>query len=340
LLTAPLPLPELPAAHALQSAALAADRPREYAAAVAERVYESKTAAHRTEALHLRQLMARETQRLGDRYQTLVDDLREPRTECDYEPGRAMPLHEWLEVAVHGTVLLALLGASVATIKTIALDTGIVQSPAQAIAFGILPALGAFAIARFVSDLDPPSAYRRWKRVVNLAAICALAPWCYLFVTIFGTGATEDLGDVIAQMATGATAPTGGGHSIQERAFFIAAIVFEVCCGATFKIAINQTIRRSRRATPRPSAFDIEREQGLAATLDELSAVVDADAGLAGRLEALGAGRAVYVDSVVAQLTAAPPIQLPTRWRTTLFEGQFADLRSRINLGENGKVER
>lgn len=296
-------------ADSLRAVAIASDTPKAAARQLAFHRYEQSTAAHRVRVERARQELARHRERLTEQYRRIYDALRETsRVEIDYSPRRRMTLKEKFDLALLVLLLAALLGASVATIKTVALDTGIVQSGAQALAFGLVPVVGAFVVAHFVGELSTRSAYLRAKRAVNVCAMMLLGLWTPLFVVVFGTGATADIDDIIAEMTSGGNAGSPSGGSLAERAFFVTAILFEVFGGATFKLSIEQILGRSERCVPERAGLYAERERELAHISTELGEVEAADTELVGRLDELRAGGPAYADAVLALLlcTTAP----------------------------------
>ena len=332
LLDSEIPMPEAPDHESVRAIGVTSDNPRQAVRSFAERQFDHAVSGHKSAVEKTRKMLRREDERLEKRYRVLNQAIDEtPRNDIDYKKSRKMPFRERLALFVQVIMLLAILGASVATIKAIALDTGIVQSAAQAIAFGLVPAVGAFILAHFVVTITIQSSYRFWKRAINISAVLLLWPWTFLFVTVFGTGATMGIDEMIAQMGSGFGEPITPGGSLMERAFFVGAILFEVTAGATFKISIDQILRRSERAIPERNAFFSDREQELASIVDEWSEVQDADASLEGRLEEIDAGRKAFADEVLALLMLSPLVKkAETRSRT-----QHQPKPDRMLFGDN-----
>lgn len=308
IITSPLPMIELPDPEAVRAVAIASDTPKETVREYGLRRYDHATTAARIEAGGARRGLDRHRERLTDRYRCVGHTLRETnRLVLSYGPRAPMTHKERLELAVLVVLLIALLAASMATIKTIALDTGIVPTQAQAVAFALVPAVGAFLIAQFVTGLPTVSGYRRARRAANISAMVLLALWTCLFVTVFGTGATAGIDDIISGITSG-DGPSGV-DPFTERAFFIVAVLFEILGGASVKLSIQQVLTRGERCIPERSGVYAEREHELKHASSELGEIESVDAALAARLDTIAAGRVAYADAVLA-LLLCPPAQL------------------------------
>lgn len=307
IITSPLPTIELPRPEEVRAVALASDPPKDAAHQYALRRYDHATMTPRAEANGARRSLDRHRERLTERYQGLKSTLDgTSRNVIKYNRRAPMTRKEWMDLGVLLVLLFAVLSASIATIKTIALDTGIVQSQAQAVAFGLVPAVGAFLVAHFVNGLQTVSRYHRVRRAISISVMVLLALWTCLFVVVFGTGATADIDDIITKI-TSSRVPSRT-NPIAERAFFIVAVLFEVLGGASLKLSIEQVLTRGERPKPQRSAIYAEREHELKHISTELGKVELLDTRLAARLDTIDAGRAAYADAVLA-LLLCPPTQ-------------------------------
>jgi hypothetical protein len=300
-LKTPLPTIELLGPEELHGVAVASDAPKEAVWQHAARRYDHDTVGARTEADGARRSLARHRERLITGYERDERALREMnRTVIKSMPRDPLTFKEWIDLGVLSLLLIAALAASVATIKAIVLDTGIVQSEAQAVALGLVPTLGAFLIARFVNGLPTLSGYRRARRAVNLSAMTLVGLWTVLFATVFATGATAGIDDIVAGLASGETAPSV--NPFLERAFFIVAVLFEILVSAAFEMSLEQTLMRGQRFASDPCGIYSERKNEFKHVSTELGEVEDADTKLAARLATIEAGRLAYADACVGML--------------------------------------
>jgi len=306
-LAEPSPTPDLPDAETVRALAIVTNNPKEAAQTYGETSYDERTKAHRALVESFRDLLQREHGRLTDMYERTNNALDETtRNHIGYMKARDWTLRELLKLVIAILCLLSILGASIATITALLLDTGAVQSLPQAIALGLVPTATAFVLADHVGGIREQSKFRRWRTVINLFALLLVVPWITLLVLTFGTGATSGVEDLISQISLDGTDLPSSDSSALGYAFFIVAIFLEVLAGSSFKISIDQLLAGVERPVPDPNALYTEREVKLEAINAEQIAVRTADAALAGRIEEIDQRRVAFAAKVVALLMEPP----------------------------------
>lgn len=324
----------LPDQDTVRSIVIGAGSPGPAARAYAGKRFDHALAGERAQLKSAMSMLAREHDRLLAAYAVLLGEHNETaRNDTEFDDPRSLTGRERLSLVLNGVALMALILASAATIQAVALDTGIATSVAQAIGFGVVPPIGAFALANLVCGLTGVSGYTRAKRAVQIAAIALVPVYIGLFVEVFGAGATEDIGDVLAGLTEVTDGGSGSGDLV-GKLFFGVAILFEVLAGAGFKIAIEETLRRRERRAPARSKVLIERESELAARSAELASVEDREHRLAARLAEIDAGRDAYAEEVASLLhggraSAAHPMPEPNLW--TMNRGDAASRNGSVH---------